>query len=314
MAGLTLESNLSVANTTVDASVTKIFENGLPGTANIFTTVIPCDGNSLNLVAVDGGSAVREWLGAKEEASLRAYSKTVNRRRWESTLTLSRATIEGDKSGAVGQAVKNWSDSKLRNMFDKIVYDALLANSITGYDGQAILSNSHPNVNGSTHDNLETAALTFTLAQTIFDTMASIRDESGEPLGIRPTHLVVGPSLERLAKEIAGPMRIVPVSNAGAQDATSNVVAAGMYQNYIGENLTVTISPYILNNEYFFMDLSKGLTPWAMAQFRAPQLIQMTDMDSYSRFHLDEYKWSVEADLSPVPYAWQLIHGSVTAN
>jgi len=313
MAGITLESNLAVANATVNETIGRIFSQGLPGSFQEWTQTIPCEGNSLELVVVDGVPRVREWLGSKQSKSLRAYKKSVSRRRWEATLSLSRATLDGDKSGAVGQRIADFG-ARVSRMPDDIMYSALLANAITGYDGQALLANSHPNVNGTTYDNLTTSGLSHAEWKTAVNTMEECTDESGEPLGMYPTHLICGPDSRRVAMEIAGPTRLVAVSNAGVENATSSVVAAGQYENYLGQSINVIISPRIRGAEWFAMDLGKpGLRPYFLAEFRKPELISMTDMNSHQRFFLDEYLWSMEADLSPVPAAYQCSYGSVSA-
>lgn len=113
--------------------------------------------------------------------------------------------------------------------------------------------------------------------------------------------------------EVTGSNRPSPFNSSGAQDASSSVVAVHSFENYIGGSCQVIVSPRITGNEWFLFDLSKPVKPWLLAEFRAPVAHSQTDPLSDARFELDEYRWSIEADASPIPGAWQLAYGSVTA-
>lgn len=311
--GLVNSSNLAAANTTFETTVNDIFSNGAPGVYQTFTDVVPCEGTSIELVVVDGLPAVREWVGPKQYADLRAYKVNVALRKWEATFELKREFVDGDKSGVVG---KRLSDFARRQgfMYDKIVIDALVANAIAGYDASNLLADAHANqATGATADNLTTSALSFAEFRTMHDALSQMKDGSGEPLGIYPTHLLCGSLTQRTAMEVTGSNRPSPIGNTGTVDASSSVVAVHSFENYIGGSCQVIVSNRITGNEWFAFDLSKGTKPYLLAEFRKPMAVSQTDPDSPARFENDVYRWSIECDASPLPGAWQLAYGSVTA-
>lgn len=308
--------NLDVANTLVHGGLSRIFGQAGQGSVfQIFTEMIPASGGtSVELVVFDGTPPIREWTGMKQYIQGRSYKKNHVLRKWEATIELPRTLFVGDQSGAITSRINTWL-SNLERSLDKIVIDELVANTAANaYDGQAILSNSHPNVNGANHDNLEAAALTFALYKTAVQQMELIKDEAGEPLGFYPTHLLVGPKQRRIAMEVTGPDRHVGVDAASAQDPASGGVAAVLFRNFLGVGVQPIVTSRITGNEWFVMDNSKpGVRPMALCEFRPPEAVSLTDMTSTPRFERDVFQWSIETDTTPAPYAWQAVHGSVTA-
>lgn len=313
--GLISSANLDVANTTVTTAVNDIFKPDAPDTWKQFCQPVPAAGTSIEIVAVDGLPRVRERVAgeALQHGNLRAYKKNLTYRQWEGTFDLPRILVDNDQSGAVGKRVAEWP-SVISTYTEDIVTTALLANSVTGYDGQALLSNSHPNVNGTTADNLETAALTWAIMRTVTDSMSQLRTETGLPINVRPSALMVGSANMRLAREMAGPMRPVAIGDSSAIDASTGRAALG-FNNYDGQDLLVIENPYIAGIEYLFFDLTKGaLKPYLLAEFTKFRVLSQTTEASDGVYERDTYSWSIQGDVSPCPMAWQLAHGSVTAS
>src|SRR5687768_4683728 len=169
-------TNLDVANTTITTAANNVFKGGYSTVFQEIVVVQAASGTSVDIIAMDGLPQVREFLGAIQHKNLRAYKKNVTLRKWEATFDLPKETVEKDQSGLVGQKVSAFS-GRLATMPDKIMWDAILANSITGYDGQAMLSDSHPNVNGTTADNLTTSALSFAEFRTGQEFFGDLTDE-----------------------------------------------------------------------------------------------------------------------------------------
>lgn len=306
------KTNLDVVNTSLYAAVNGVFENPLPGSYSLYSDVFNAEGDSYDIVVVDGLPTLREWTGAKQYQDAQAYRKNIPLKKYEATFELQRTTVEYDKSGVVGRRINAFAKN-LERSYDKICMDFLIANATTGYDGSNLLADAHA-VGSSTFDNLTTAAISNAEILTAQQYFESLTDIAGEPLGMYPTHIVCGHRQRRIAMELTGSTRLTAINTSGAQDATSSVVAIGAYENYIGGSLQVVVSPRITGNQWFMMDLSKpGLRPVAFGIFRQAQVIAVTDMASASRFENDVYKWSLELDAAPGPAAWQTIYGSVTA-
>lgn len=310
-AGVLNKANLDAANTAFETAANGIFSNGVPGVWSQFTNKKTHEGTSAELIVVDGVPQAREWLGAKQVKQLRAYKKNLPLRPWEATISVPVDQINGDRTGAVAARVADFARSTSA-MYDKIMLDMLIANTVTGYDGVALLSNSHPNVNGTTWDNLEAAALTMALFKTAVNSMRAVMNEGGEPLGMSPTHLLVGPDQEEMGKICTGSDKIFGTDNAGAIGGT--VINSAVLRNYIGGSVNLIISERITGNEWFLMDLSKGeQKPLYLAEFQPPTTVIKDADDDDNVFFDDEAIFGIVAKASPCPLNWQCIHGSVTA-
>ncbi len=309
--------NLDAANTAFTTAFGDVFGLRVPGTWSQFTYKFAAEGKSMEMVAADINGTFREWGlesggGPRQSKDLLAYAQNFKLRKWELTIEVDVDDVNGDRTGAVGSRLADFV-SRGAVLYDQIVFDHLLTNP-TCADGLSLLNNSHTNVNGGTYDNLTTDALSFASFRTGVEVMKDVSDAGGTPLGIKPSHLVVGPELERLAMEITGSDRPVGLSTAGAQDATSNVNAATRLTNYLGGSYGVIVSPHIQNSEWFLMALGHGnIKPMALAEFQAPRADQLTNPTDANVFYRDSFVYGISAKATPAGGAWQTIYGSVTA-
>lgn len=304
-------SNLDAINTAFITAVNATFGDHPAGTYDQFTTLVPVEGTSADIVVVSGVPALREWFGAKQFKDLRAQKLDVALRKWEKSIRLPIDEINGDRSGVLGERIADFVASSAY-MYDSIVYTSLLANP-TGYDGVSLMNNSHGNVGtGGTSDNLTTSALSFAEFRTGVEALEDMKDEAAEPLNVSPTHLLCGPAQRRAAMEITGSDRPVGISTTGAI-ATSGVTAGVTLQNFIGGSVSLIVSPRLTGNEWMLMDLSKGRRkPMMLAEFQAPRAVIKDQPDDDNVFYNDEALYSITAKATPTAGDWHLIYGSVT--
>lgn len=307
-------SALNAANTAYEAAFQSLF-SGLPSqVASQFTHVMNVpQAKVVNVPVIEAFPRYREWLGAKQFKDLKAYSFNIDLKKYEASIEIPRWDVEHDQTGAVAATLSAFVASKAA-WLDDIVITSLLANP-TCYTGDALLANTHVGAaTGFTTDNLETTAFSFANYRTARDALRSMADASGKPLGVSPTHVLVGPLSERIALEVTGSDRPVTLSTAGGMDAGASVQAAVTLKNYIGGDCQVMVSEFITGNEWFVMDLSKpGLRPMLFCQSRPFQALSQTAMDDEGRFINDVFRYSIEGDGAPAAGLWQLIYGSVTA-
>jgi phage major head subunit gpT-like protein len=309
-----MTGNIDAANTAFTTAVSDVLSGSAQSVHAQFTDVIEAEGESIEVLVCDGLPMMREWVGAKQYHDLRVYRANYPIRQWESTFALPGVKVRGDKTGLVAKRVGEFA-GRIPSMLDKIVIDSMLANALNCYDGTTLLSNSHANVGtGGTSDNLTTSALSFAEFKTAVQAVEETADENGKFLGLQVTHLLVGTAQKRIGMEVTGSMRPVPAKNDGTFDGTSSIVAAPLLQNYLGGSVQLIVSPYITGNEWFAMSLNQpGVRPYGLAVFRSAHEIPLVDESDPARFDNDEYRWSIEADLTPFPMAWHTIYGSVTA-
>lgn len=311
--GITGAANLAAANTAFLTAISGVLDGGGAATYQQWVETVPGDGTSIEVIVGDGVPMFREWVGAKQYNDLRIYKANYPVRQWEASMALPGVQFRGDKTGILTQKVAALG-ARAEQGIEKIMCDAFIANSINGYDGVPLLSNSHVTVGtGGTSDNLTTAALSFAEFKTGYQAIREMADESGKFLGLQPSHLLVGTAQERIGMEVTGSMRPVPAKNDGTFDGTSSIIAAPLLQNYIGGSVQLIVSPFITGNEWMLMALNvPGVKPYGLATFRTAQVIPQDDDTSPARAENDEYRWSLEADLTPFPMAWQCAYGSVS--
>ena len=254
--------------------------------------------------------ALREWLGSKQIKSLRALEQEILIKKYEKTIGVQRFDVENDRTGSVISAMDRFIQ-QIPDDVEQLLVNMLIANTALGYDGAAMLADSHSYSN-STGDNLTTSALGFETYRAGVQAMALFCDESGRSLNIRPNILLVGPKQERIAKEIVGATRPVPFS-ASAQDASSSIVAVTTIPNAFQGECTVLVSNKITGNQWFLFDTTKSVKPVirAVAEELSPVLLDNRER-SYV-FVNDEYLFSAQGYMGFGPGPWQLSYGSVTA-
>lgn len=310
--GLVGSANLAAINTAFDTTANKIFAGGIPGAYQAMTQTISGlgDSTSIEIVVADGLPQVRQWTGMKQFFDLRTYKLNSKRVPYEASIALPRIQVDGDKSGVLGQRVADLP-KRAASAYNKIVMAAFVANSALGYDGSALLANSHANTAGNA-DNLEAAALTLALLNTGIKAIELRTDELGEPLGLYARKLLVGPAQRRLAMQLTGSMQPYAMTTGGVE-GTSTIESSFLIENYTGGEIDVLVDPRLTGNEWLLFDDSQaGIRPFYLAEFRSPVAIAQTDPSGEARFQLDEYRWSVEFDIAVFPGAWQCCHGSVT--
>lgn len=267
-------------------------------------------GGALQVTVKMGGDVpiLREWVGDKQFGAFRELNKTIVTTPKEASMEIRRREAE-DPSGVVGDRI----DGFLRGneyIRTKLVWDKLLSNP-TGIDAAAILSTTHPFGSSTTWSNKTTDALSFTAYKAAKNAMRELKGESGEYLNLIPTHMFVGPDLERTAKEILNcDARPVVFTTAGVEATSGTANSAVVITNVYKGDCTLIVSNRFSNGtndtNWLLYDSTKSCPPIGMAVLRAPEAISRVAMDDEARFMRDVYQFSIECDIGVdglYPYA-----------
>lgn len=306
------ETKLVAAQTAVESSFQQVFKgDSLTNQYSAITSEIQTDSLKNEIVLLDHLGTVKEWVGEKQFEDARAYSRTETMKFYYKTLALKRSELQYNSSGTVAAMAANFA-SDAATMLDKLVIDKLSANP-TCYDGVSLVSASHPNgAGGATWSNSSSNALSESELRSAIIAMQKFQRENGEYYGINPTHLMVGPDLQHLAKELVGDTRPVGVTAAGVWPATGSAVAAAGIQNVIGGSIQVIVSPRFDSNDWLLMDLSRGnLRPMSLFVGRKPELIHDGSMTAGDRYKRDLFTWSIEFDAVAAAGLPQLCFGRI---
>ena len=78
--------------------------------------------------------------------------------------------------------------------------------------------------------------------------------------------------------------------------------------------MDLIVTPKITGAEWFMMALNRpSVRPMGLAMFRSAVHVPEDQDGDHARFNRDVFQYSLEADATPHPLAWQCIYGSVTA-
>ncbi len=303
------QSIIDTASTAFRAKFDEIFAARPAGPYERYTEVITTDSIVNEVDVLETMPLVRQWIGDKVYQSIRASNFQAYITKWERSFAMDRLKLRGDKLGVIGRRI-NMMMSDAGQIFDYICFASLIAN-LTGYDGAAVYSTTHPRgPAGANQANLTTSALSFAVHDTIMSAGGALRDENGESVRVNYDTLLVGPSNRRLGMEITGSKeRITTVTAAGLQDQGSGVVAAATIPNiYGGGEMDLIVDARLVGsyaNKCVYVDSKIGPKPVILYVMRSPEAVEQTAMDSDARFHRDELLFSMETDVVAAPGAWQ---------
>lgn len=316
MVGIAGQLGGIAVNTEFVTAANEVFNRRAGGPWQQFALVQSISGRTLEIDAMGPSPAISALNGSRPYSSLRQYARAFPVKAYTTpALELGRDVVELDKSGNVAARLRDYL-SAAANFWEKPVIDALLSNPI-GIDGVSILNDTHPHAPaGGTWDNKVTTALSQSTLETGIVAMRGLRLENGEPAGIFPTHLVVGPANEREALDLTGADRAVSYDNAGAPDTAASVVAATTIRNWIGGRLTVVVVDRFADgtndNSWMLMDLSKpGVRPLIVGEGIAPQGVVVDDPGSENMKERSSYAYYCEGYAAIGGYIPHCIYGRV---
>jgi len=304
---LSLNAAFANANTAYQVKYAELYENALPGAYQIYTDQITgVDTETTEFDWATNHPMMREWIGPRREAFLRAYTQQIKLKTYERLLSFERKTLVlRDKTGAVARGIKTFLSQQVA-AYDLTGYTAYMSASgagPTGYDGVALFANAHPHSgSGGNQSNLSAGtnlnAATYDAAQTA---MNSYTLENGEPAGMVGTHLVIGPNLKTRARQLFGAStRLVTVDASGKLDAAASVVAAGAVQNMYDGEVTIVVDMRRVGTPAYYWDLvdcsKSGIRPMVQLIHRAPTPIHQDQMTDPARFSRDRVYFGLEGD------------------
>jgi hypothetical protein len=304
------QTNAISANTVYEERGSEVFGRPQEGFYQLFTDEQTTTGQQIGLELFGPSPEVMELTGDRQTAALREYLKTAVVKPYTTKmLELDKSAVDGDVTGAMGRRLTDYLAGG-PYFWDQIATDLLLTNP-TGVDGVALLHDSHPyGEDGGTWDNKVTTALSFTSFDAGITSMESLVGENGQPLRLSPTHLMVGPALQRTALEITGAQRPVPFS-ASAQDASSSIVAVSTIENVYVGRVVVVVNPRMTSStDWLLMDLSRpGVRPIAMGVLEQPHAVAVTDPQSEPVRMRSKYAYYCEGRAAIAGFLPHGVHG-----
>lgn len=233
--------------------------------------VIPSKGaiESYPITLVSG--SMRKWIGDRQRNELSAKKLDVLNLDFEHTESVSRNSIEDDSIGVYNPLFEAMGINAA-NLWPQLATEALEANGKWA-DGLAFFLTNRK-FGKATIENKFTLALTADNYETVRGKMMAYKGADGKPLGIIPTAIMVGATLEKTAKRI---FKAEIVAEDGV--AVSNINA--------GE-LEIIVNPFISDASWYVMCLNRGIKPIAVQQRKKGAMTRMDKDDSPSVFERNE--------------------------
>lgn len=249
---------------------------------------------------------MRKWLGERQIHALSTHQRIVTNDKFELTDAISVDDVEDDQFGLFNQNLSmlaaqaaKWKDQ----MIAQFLRDA---STTIGYDGKAVYATDHP-VNGGdvaggptgTQSNLHlNKALTYDNYVAARAAMQSFVGEDGQPLGIRPSLLVVPPQREGDAKLILQADFL-----SGIQANTT----APQWNVYKGScDLLVVDELSDKPNNWWLLDVSKPLKPFMLQVRNNPVFTYLTNPTDANVFMQDRFIYGCKARGAAAETVWFL--------
>ena len=243
--------------------------------------------------------SMKKWIGEKQLNNIAARSFEVTNSDFEETFGLDRNKIEDDDFGVYsqtadlqGQAIARWPD-------EQMTAQLIAGTTATCYDGQFFFDVDHPvdldDSSAGTYSNLlATHPLTLENYADAKAKMRSFKGESGRPLQVKPTVLMVGPS-----NELAG-LRIVKATSINQTvqnvNATENVAASAPENVYKGD-VELVVNEYLVDDTAgaWYLFSTDRIEPLIWQVRKQPVRVPLVDPTNPLVWNTRTLAYSVEA-------------------
>lgn len=242
---------------------------------------------------------VREFVDERTILHLKKYEYSISDRVYEATIGVDRKALEDEQYGMIRTRVQDLGTLAGRFQEEKLVELLEAGFSTVGPDGQYFFDSDHGE-SESNQSNVTSGTLSASNLQAAIAAMENFQSDTGRIMGIRPTHLLVGPNLRWRAMELLN----------------SSVVVASSGTNYINVlqgALTLLVSPFVQGYHWFVMDLSRPVKPLIL-QVRSDVPVEFSSLanaeSNEDAFLRDRLLFGVRMRFGVGYGLWQLAYGS----
>ena len=254
---------------------------------------------------------MREFIDERRPSGLSAYAVTIEDKTFESSIAVDRRAIEDDQLDMIRLRIRDLA-LRVAAHRQQIVVEALSGGfTATGYDAVSFFNTAHPIPGGTTYSNRTTSPLDATALGEAISTMMLAPDDVGQPLGIVPDTLVVGPKNLWAAIELVDSP--VVVYKPSAVDSTP----ATPYLNAFHGKLKIVASPFLTGSadDYWFLLDTKRPIRGVILQQRSDVPVEFSALEassgSESAWMRDRYHYGVRARYNVGYGLWQTAYGAI---
>lgn len=308
MAGVAGGVKLEAATTAFFTAADTVFKNGgLTPLGSLISERRPCNGTAFEVDALGPVPAVEEIVGTRQWANLRAYVNHVAVKKYGPKGLIFRIIdIENDPTGMISQKLSDYL-GQTADYLEAPLWSFFFGNP-TCIDTSALFATTHGyGAAGATWSNKSTNALSPAEFFTGISSMAALVYENNEPAGYYPDVLMVGPSNEKMADDLCGPDRIVPIAATGLE-AYSSAIAAATKSNFISGRMKVVVNPRAIgtyDDYWYLLDTKRPAPPVWVGDAQPMKAYAITDPGSSAMINSSSavfYAEAYNALMGGIPY------------
>jgi len=254
---------------------------------------------------------MREFVDERRPGGMNAYSVSIEDKTFEASIAVDRRAIEDDQLELIRMRIKDLA-VRVASHRHQIVIESLIGGFTTnGYDGVTFFNTAHPIPNGATYGNRTTAALSATSLAEAISAMMLTPDDVGQPLGIVPDTLVVGPKLAWTAIELLESPVVVYKGNSSDQAPSTP------YINAFHGKLSLIVTPFLngTSDDYWYLLDTKRPIKGVILQQRSDVPVEFSALDnstpSEAAWMRDRYYYGVRARYNVGYGLWQTAYGAI---
>ena len=281
------------------------------GVARQIATVINTTNPSQKYAWLGSTPAMQEFIDERRPSGLKENNYTIEDKTFEASIAVDRKAIEDDQYDLIRLRIRDLAERVAEHQH-KIVME-MLANGFAnlGYDGLSFFHASHPTFGANTYANRTNLALSSTTLASGINQMMLVPDDRGEPLGIVPDTLVVGPKLQWSAFELTESPVVVYKGNS------NDTAASTPYKNVFSGKLRLVVSPYLRDtfDDYWFLLDSTRAVKSILLQQRSDVPVEFTALEnanqSEAAWWSDRFYYGVRARYNVGYGLWQTAYGAI---
>jgi len=246
---------------------------------------------------------MREWVGERLIGSLDGGMHIIPTRTYEATVAVPRTAVEDDQYGAIERAARGLASEFFRFVHQSYINILQNGGALNTFDGQPLLS-SNSATRGANNVNLVSQPLSLENLSAGIRAMGLYTEPDGRPLGMRPTHLLVGPANEFTAKNLVQSQQLIRSGSTDYVMGEANPWAGSM---------TVLVSNYITGNDWYLIAAGANeYRPVIMVERRdvPVEFAAHTSPDHESVFRRDSYEYGTRARVGFGAGAWYAVYAS----
>lgn len=244
--------------------------------------------------------AMEEWIDKRPHSSLSQFGQTIKNANYANGVKMPLDWMDDDKLGQMTPRIQGLANGYQLHVANQFLSLLESGTSDLCYDGLAFFSASHAEGDSGTQSNYDASGVTLTAAnvESVRARMVELKDDKGNRMGIRPTHLWTSPAQLITAMEIT----------------TAKLGAAGIEQQTHKLGLDVIEVPGLATTTWWgLVDLGKPMKPFIKQNRRKVSFAAMDKIDDELVYNQREVRYGADYRGGYGYGFWQMMHMSVGA-